>query len=255
MNYNFKDTTPHQNEPMADDNYYTDFTELDKSIEYSLTELSELIKTKGNGKAVRDIFSLAFKLIEQIDGIEDYHNEKYDEYYQKFSETLSEFNILKPEAKNAIQESKEALAKSQNALNVANGIDAKATNALSLSESAETLSKSVQEQFNQVIIDGDSSVEAAQARVDASGQTNATLKARLDKEHNEVTAQLAQTVKKNDILSMDNMGQDVKEAMSGGSVAVVGEGAVGVVNLNAELGMIVSNWKALMTNENESWVV
>ena len=75
----------------------------------------------------------------------------------------------------------------------AQGIDAKATNALSLSESADMLSKSVQEQFNQVVIDGDSSVEAAQARVDASGQTNPTLKARLDKEHNKVTTQLAQT--------------------------------------------------------------
>ena len=75
----------------------------------------------------------------------------------------------------------------------AQGIDAKATNALNLSESADTLSKSVQEQFNQVVIDGDSSVEAAQARVDASGHTNPTLKARLDKEHNEVTTQLAET--------------------------------------------------------------
>ena len=109
-----------------------------------------------------------------------------NEYYQAF-------NDLKPKAEQSISRSLEALSKSQNALNVANGIDAKATNALSLSESADTLSKSVQEQFNQVIIDGDSSVEAAQARVDASGQTNPTLKARLDKEHNEVTAQLAQT--------------------------------------------------------------
>ena len=106
---------------------------------------------------------------------------------------MNEFNDLKPKAELSVSQSAEALTKSQNALNVANGIDAKATNALSLSESADTLSKSVQEQFNQVVIDGDSSVEAAQARVDASGQTNPTLKARLDKEHNEVTAQLAQT--------------------------------------------------------------
>ena len=77
----------------------------------------------------------------------------------------------------------------------AQGIDAKATNALSLSESADTLSKSVQEQFNQIVIDGDSSVEAAQARVDTSGQSNPTLKARLDKEHNEVTTQLEQNAK------------------------------------------------------------
>ena len=40
---------------------------------------------------------------------------------------------------------------------------------------------------------GDSSVEVEQARVDVSGHTNATLKERLDKEHTEVTSQLAQT--------------------------------------------------------------
>lgn len=109
-----------------------------------------------------------------------------NEYYKAF-------NDLKPKAEQSITKSAEALTKSQNALNVANGIDAKATNALSLSESADTLSKSVQEQFNQVVIDGDSSVEAAQARVDTSGETNPTLKARLDKEYTEVTTQLVQT--------------------------------------------------------------
>ena len=116
-----------------------------------------------------------------------------EEYYQEYRDAIKEYEDLKPKAEQSISKSAEALSKSQNALNVANGIDAKATNALNLSESADTLSKSVQEQFNQVVIDGDSSVEAAQARVDASGQTNPTLKARLDKEHNEVTAQLAQT--------------------------------------------------------------
>ena len=149
-----------------------------------------------------------------------------NEYYQAF-------NDLKPKAEQSISRSLEALSKSQNALNVANGIDAKATNALSLSESADALSKSVQEQFNQIVINGDSSVEAAQARVDASGQTNPTLKARLDKEHNEVTAQLAQTVTEvskkignGKLATMADMGQDVKEAMTGGSVAVVGKNSV-----------------------------
>ena len=41
---------------------------------------------------------------------------------------------------------------------------------------------------------GDGSVEVEQARVDASGYTNETLKERLDKEYNEVTMQLAQKV-------------------------------------------------------------
>ena len=115
-----------------------------------------------------------------------------EEYYQEYRDAIKEYADLKPKAEQSISKSAEALTKSQNALNLANGIDGKATNALSLSESADTLSKSVQEQFNQVVINGDSSVEAAQARVDASGQTNPTLKARLDKEHNEVTTQLAE---------------------------------------------------------------
>ena len=105
-----------------------------------------------------------------------------NEYYQAF-------NDLKPKAEQSISRSLEALSKSQNALNVANGIDAKATNALSLSESADTLSKSVQEQFNQVVIDGDSSVEAAQARVGVDGVARDTLKERLDYEHSQLKKQ------------------------------------------------------------------
>ena len=157
-----------------------------------------------------------------------------NEYYKAF-------NDLKPKAEQAITKSAEALTKSQNALNVANGIDAKATNALSLSESADTLSKSVQEQFNQVIIDGDSSVEAAQARVDASGQTNPTLKARLDKEHNEVIAQLAHKATKGEITNSDfdtssdskkikllNLADEVQQALTGNApaLATITDGAV-----------------------------
>lgn len=47
----------------------------------------------------------------------------------------------------------------------------------------------------------------------------------------EVTAQLAQTVKKTDTLNMAQMGQDVKEAMTGGSVAVVGKNSVIAENI------------------------
>lgn len=66
--------------------------------------------------------------------------------------------------------------------------------ALENSEQAVTTSNSVQEQFNQVVINGDSSVESAQARVNADGSvTYRTLKDRLDTEHNQVTSQLAET--------------------------------------------------------------
>ena len=135
-----------------------------------------------------------------------------EEYYQEYRDAIQEYADLKPKALSAVSKSEEALTKSQNALNVANGIDAKATEALSKSNDADALSKSVQSQFNQVVIDGDSSVEAAQARVDASGHANPTLKARLDKEHNEVTAQLAQTERVFDVLKMSQT-EDIPSEM------------------------------------------
>ena len=178
MEYPFKDLLP-LDEVLEREGYYKDWTHLDPEVFYSLTQISEYIKTKGYGVDVR-------LLIAQL-------AEHFGLRVTQITDAMNEFIDLKPKAEQSIPKSAEALVKSQNALNVANGIDAKATNALSLSKSSDILSKSVQEQFNQVVIEGDSSVEAAQARVDANGQTNPTLKARLDKEHNEVTAQLAQT--------------------------------------------------------------
>ena len=161
--YPFKDLLP-LDEVLEREGYYKDWTHLDPEVFYSLTQISEYIKTKGYGVDVR-------LLISQL-------AEHFGLRVTQITDAMNEFNDLKPKAELSVSQSAEALTKSQSALNVAN--------------SADTLSKSVQEQFNQVVIDGDSSVEAAQARVDASGQTNATLKDRLDKEHNEVTTQLAQ---------------------------------------------------------------
>lgn len=181
MEYPFKDLLP-LDEVLEREGYYKDWTHLDPEVFYSLTQISEYIKTKGFGVDVR-------LLIAQL-------AEHFGLRVAQITDAINEFSDLKPKAELSISRSVEALAKSQNALNVANGIDAKATNALSLSESADTLSKSVQEQFNQVVIDGDSSVEAAQARVGANGQVNATLKDRLDKEYNKVNNQLVQTEKR-----------------------------------------------------------
>jgi GDSL-like Lipase/Acylhydrolase family len=69
-------------------------------------------------------------------------------------------------ADKAQQDSASAKTTSENAVNTANA--------------AVTKASSIQEQFNQVVIDGDSSVEAAQARVDAEGNAYTTLKNRLD---------------------------------------------------------------------------
>src|SRR5690625_1586303 len=111
--------------------------------------------------------------------------------------------------------------------------------------------------FNETVVEGDSSVEAAQARVDKDGKTYGTLKERLDTEHGIVSAQLAEKASKKEVnaladdkadkgalaqvaqskrdkdveIEMNDLSQDVKEAMTGGSVAVVGEDAVGNINL------------------------
>ena len=76
---------------------------------------------------------------------------------------------------------------------IAEGADEKADQAIETSNTANDKSDSTQEQLNQIVIDGDSSVEAAQARVDADGESYDTLKDRLDTEHTSVTTQLAET--------------------------------------------------------------
>ena len=62
----------------------------------------------------------------------------------------------------------------------------------SLADDANELSKDVQAQVDQLVVEGDSSVEAAQARVDASGKAYTTLKKRLDEKEQETTAQFQQ---------------------------------------------------------------
>ncbi|WP_053346513.1 BppU family phage baseplate upper protein [Peribacillus butanolivorans] len=57
-------------------------------------------------------------------------------------------------------------------------------------QNADTKIDSVQAQIDQLVIEGDSSVEAAQMRVDALGNTHVTAKARVDNDYNTVTAQL-----------------------------------------------------------------
>jgi hypothetical protein len=53
----------------------------------------------------------------------------------------------------------------------------------------------------------------------------------VDQEVGKTNAQLSQKANKNEVFSMANMGQDIREAMTGGSVAVVGRDAVGEENL------------------------
>ena len=64
-------------------------------------------------------------------------------------------------------------------------------NATDLSESAKHQVENIQQQVNQLVVEGDSSVEAAQARVDAEGNVFTTLKERLDTKEQSFSAQLA----------------------------------------------------------------
>ena len=99
---------------------------------------------------------------------------KYDESLRSGTDKLNA----------SIEQSNSAISEAGVAKNTAN-------QAVSTSQEAVTKAESVQAQFNQVVIEGDSSVEAAQARVDAKNVAHPTLKARADSDYNEVTAQLA----------------------------------------------------------------
>src|SRR5690625_1243724 len=62
-----------------------------------------------------------------------------------------------------------------------------------LNEGREKLNNAIAA-FNEAVVEGDSSVEAAQARVDEKGVPHPTLKARIDDGMNSVNQQLADTV-------------------------------------------------------------
>jgi|SRR5690625_1485691 len=97
------------------------------------------------------------------------------EYINK-TDTL---NVGRVKLNAAISDSNIAKGKAEQA-------DVKSTQALANSESTQT-------QLDTIVIDGDSSVEAAQARVDEKGEGHATLKARIDDGFEKTNQQLAQT--------------------------------------------------------------
>ena len=81
-----------------------------------------------------------------------------------------------------------AITDAERAKITAGDADSKATQALANSENTQT-------QLNTIVINGDSSVEAAQARVDEKGVGHTTLKDRIDDGFTNVTSQLSETVK------------------------------------------------------------
>ena len=99
----------------------------------------------------------------------------------------------------------------------------KAHDILDEAQQTNDMNKDVQKQINNLILsDGESDAEVIQAR-----GGHPLLKDRLD----ENDMEMAQTAKKYDVFSMANMGQDIKEAMTGGNIAVIGRYSVGEENL------------------------
>lgn len=78
------------------------------------------------------------------------------------------------------------------------------------------------EEVNLAMASGTQDLEVKEARANKKGIVYSKLGDRLD----EVDSQLEHKASKNEIFSMANMGQDVKEAMTGGSVAVVGRNTI-----------------------------
>src|SRR5690625_664080 len=69
----------------------------------------------------------------------------------------------------------------------------------------------IQAQVNQLVVEGDSSVEAAQARVDEKGQSHATLKDRIDDGFIKVNAQLAEIPKFANVKAFGAIGDGVTD--------------------------------------------
>lgn len=85
----------------------------------------------------------------------------------------------------AIQDAEDAKTDARQAVNISN-------QAKQIAQTAEDKADSTQKQLDTIVIDGDSSVEAAQARVDEKGQTHSTLKDRIDDGFTKVNTQLVE---------------------------------------------------------------
>ncbi|MGG0209512.1 hypothetical protein [Bacillus mycoides] len=94
---------------------------------------------------------------------------------EKLGESYYKINMGIDNANEALKKSYNAESKSSNAINIASTAGNTASTAVNKAES-------VQKQLDTIVVNGDSSVEAAQARTDVKGDTSSSLKARLDKE-------------------------------------------------------------------------
>lgn len=96
-----------------------------------------------------------------------------------------DLNTGREKLNNAIINADEAKKKSNQAVNVSQ-------QAKQIAQAAENKADSTQTQLDTIVIEGDSSVEAAQARVDEKGVPHPTLKARIDDGFKKTNHQLAE---------------------------------------------------------------
>ncbi|WP_255294172.1 hypothetical protein [Bacillus toyonensis] len=96
------------------------------------------------------------------------------------NDNFRELSGFTESATNALSKANDAEQQSISAKQNADSAKQLAQEAKTKADSANNTSNSVQEQLNQIVIEGDSSVEAAQARLDEKGVLHPTLKNRMD---------------------------------------------------------------------------
>ncbi|SCM90408.1 SGNH/GDSL hydrolase family protein [Bacillus mycoides] len=90
---------------------------------------------------------------------------------------------------------------------------AEASAAKDFANKANELSISIQKQLNEIVINGDSSVEAAQARTDAGGKVHETLKDRNDSDFNALIGHI-------NVLSQNSLAKVCQEMAAGNAVVI-----------------------------------
>ncbi|WP_392454803.1 SGNH/GDSL hydrolase family protein [Chryseomicrobium aureum] len=111
---------------------------------------------------------------------------------------------------------KQGTDKLNSAIEAANTAETLSTNADTKATQALSNSVNTQEQLDTIVIEGDSSVEAAQARVPVEGTAYPTLKARLDAENQNLTAQLDDKLDKDTTnLSLNNFNETDRSVIQG----------------------------------------
>lgn len=113
---------------------------------------------------------------------------------------------------NASDSLNKGRGKLNTAIQQAERAENKSIDALAVANDALDLSTETKEQLDTIVLNGDSSVEAAQARVSSEGTTYTTLKQRLDEEYGKVTSDLAQ--REQEISSLETNKADKTEVTS-----------------------------------------